>query len=548
MRKSIFFLILIFCFTVFSRFFQVTKLPSGLSSDEVSFAYNAFTISFEGKDQFGLSYPLYFETFGEYKNPVPVYFLVPFYQIVGVNKFAIRIASAFVSILSVLFLYLFTAELIRNKKIALISALFLATSPWHYFFSRFWGGYIPGLLFLLMGLYFTLKIRKSSWWGPLAIVFLMLSYYSYHSTKLVIFLLTPIILFWVWKGEKKKLVIFTYVLFGVGLLLSFFFLQQTLARAKMVSIFANPELSLKIVNQIHAFNPSEVPLLFVRIIVNKPVVYAKAFLDQFLYHFSPSFLLFDGDKDRLFHFPNEGIMYMWQAPLLLFGVIFVLKEKVKQFFFLLYFWIISLLPSALSASLLSISSRSFLAIIPILILCSVAVLVFIARFRTPAKIYVIIGISLLMIWSNMLMNVNYFYNFKQSSVNAWRSGDEVVSNYIFQNRTMNIYVDENAILAEHYLFYNHMTEKEAGKHSVVRVTDPYGFIHIARLDNIFFVQSQNMQSVVFKPGDIYIGYKGVDLTMPCKKETVLFNTSDPGTTILTIKSQMRKDGTCEENI
>ena len=47
--------------------------PPGLYVDEASIGYNAWTIAHFGVDEHGIHFPLFFEAFGEYKNPVYVY-------------------------------------------------------------------------------------------------------------------------------------------------------------------------------------------------------------------------------------------------------------------------------------------------------------------------------------------------------------------------------------------------------------------------------------------------------------------------------------------
>ena len=47
--------------------------PPGLYVDEASIGYNAWTIAHFGVDEHGIHFPLFFEAFGEYKNPIYVY-------------------------------------------------------------------------------------------------------------------------------------------------------------------------------------------------------------------------------------------------------------------------------------------------------------------------------------------------------------------------------------------------------------------------------------------------------------------------------------------
>jgi len=56
-----------------SYFHGVPQNPHGFYIDESSIAYNAYTISRTGRDEYGEAWPLYFTAFGEFKNPVHIY-------------------------------------------------------------------------------------------------------------------------------------------------------------------------------------------------------------------------------------------------------------------------------------------------------------------------------------------------------------------------------------------------------------------------------------------------------------------------------------------
>ena len=47
--------------------------PPGLFGDEAAFGYNGWAISHYGVDQYGVPWPLFFRSFGDYKGPVGVY-------------------------------------------------------------------------------------------------------------------------------------------------------------------------------------------------------------------------------------------------------------------------------------------------------------------------------------------------------------------------------------------------------------------------------------------------------------------------------------------
>src|SRR3989338_1471424 len=126
----------IFFLAAFLPFGHLGQTPPSLDWDETAHGYNAYSILKTGKDEYGYKSPLSFRSFDDYKPPIYTYLVVPSVAVFGLTDFAIRFPSATLGVLAVLFTYLMVYELFKNKVIALLSALFLAISPWHLQFSR----------------------------------------------------------------------------------------------------------------------------------------------------------------------------------------------------------------------------------------------------------------------------------------------------------------------------------------------------------------------------------------------------------------------------
>ncbi|MDO8609647.1 MAG: hypothetical protein Q7R95_03800, partial [bacterium] len=110
MNRYIFIIILILTILGgFLRFYGITKNPVSLSIDEVAFGYNAYSILKTGRDEYGKFLPLSFKSTGDYKNPVPIYSMVPSIAIFGLNEFGSRFPTALIATLSIpFFFFLFT--------------------------------------------------------------------------------------------------------------------------------------------------------------------------------------------------------------------------------------------------------------------------------------------------------------------------------------------------------------------------------------------------------------------------------------------------------
>ncbi|MBU1031655.1 glycosyltransferase family 39 protein, partial [Patescibacteria group bacterium] len=120
----------------FLRFYKITENPISLSIDEVSFGYNAFSILKTGRDEYGKFFPLTFKSTGDYKNPVPIYLMVPSIALFGLNEFGIRFPTALIATLTIPIFFLLFMEISGSFKISLVATALLTISPWHIYYSR----------------------------------------------------------------------------------------------------------------------------------------------------------------------------------------------------------------------------------------------------------------------------------------------------------------------------------------------------------------------------------------------------------------------------
>jgi 4-amino-4-deoxy-L-arabinose transferase-like glycosyltransferase len=110
--------------------------PPDFHFDESSVAYNAYTIAKEGRDEHGRSWPLFFEAFGEYKNPVYIYLLAGVFKIFGPGIVAARALSAILGVATALAVARLAWSVTRNRRIALAALLIAAVTPMLFEVSR----------------------------------------------------------------------------------------------------------------------------------------------------------------------------------------------------------------------------------------------------------------------------------------------------------------------------------------------------------------------------------------------------------------------------
>ena len=114
MRKKVLVLALIIATALFLRVYKINSNPPGLTPDEASLGYNAYSILKTGKDEYGTFMPIIFKSFGDYKPGLYVYLTVPFVAILGLNETAVRLPSVFSGVFTVFLIYLISKELFKR--------------------------------------------------------------------------------------------------------------------------------------------------------------------------------------------------------------------------------------------------------------------------------------------------------------------------------------------------------------------------------------------------------------------------------------------------
>jgi 4-amino-4-deoxy-L-arabinose transferase-like glycosyltransferase len=345
------------------RVLWIDKYPVGFTPDEASFGYDAYSILKTGGDQWGHTFPMILESFGDYKSPLYSYLSIPSVTILGLTKFAVRLPNAVLGTLAIYLVYLLTFELrtllpkkteIRNSKLEVFSAFLLAISPWHIMMSR--GAFEANLttFFIPLGMYLLFHGLRTR--SNLHFIFAFASFglnlLTYHSAKFVTpLVLSTFILFY--KSELNKidiktkttsLVIFI-IFFGMTLLT---LLNGGASRAKDINIFngtlvAAAEERIKIIDQ--GVNP-----FFAKILHNKYQLSAERFISNYSQYFSYKFLFSDGPAETTYGMmPGTGVLYLVEIILLFGFVLHFAKNLYNKNIWLLLVWlIIAPIPAALS--------------------------------------------------------------------------------------------------------------------------------------------------------------------------------------------------------
>jgi len=166
-------LILIFI-AIVARFIRLDYAPPHLSNDEIGAAYAAYSISKTLKDGSNQFLPILWASHGGYGSPLAIYIPLASIVIFGNNDFAVRLPSAILGSLTIIFIGFLVKELTKNDKLALVTSFLLAVSPWHFSASRWALESNYALFFIVLGIYlFFLGLNKNKQWGRLQALFLL---------------------------------------------------------------------------------------------------------------------------------------------------------------------------------------------------------------------------------------------------------------------------------------------------------------------------------------------------------------------------------------
>lgn len=426
-------LFIIFILAFFLRFYKISYNPPGLYWDEASIGYNAYSILKTSKDEHGSFLPLSFMAFGEYKLPVYIYTTALSIAVFGPTEFAVRFPSALSGTLTVIFLYFLVLELFNDRRLAIFSSALLAVSPWHLQFSR--AAFEANLaLFLTVGATFLfLKSQKRQLFLLLSSVLFSLTLYTYSTARLftVFFVLLLILIFRnkLWENNKHRLI----------QLLSFFvFFGSYLA------IFISPNLLTRftVVSALHGFKMIEWPVVF---------------LKNYLSYFSFDFLFFQGDQISRHGVGKMGNLYFFELPLLLIGLLQLVKSANRQTRYLIFGWLLlAPIPAALTQPSPH-SLRSLNMIVPLTSLTALGLLSILSWIRFQFKNKFARGIAYSIIFGLILyFFLNYFHlyfrHYPKTSGLAWQEGNKEMALEILQREKNYNKVFISDFLGQTYLY------------------------------------------------------------------------------------------------
>lgn len=432
-RQAVFYLfaLLLLAISLFLHFRQLGQIPAGIHIDESSTAYNALCIAETGMDEHGNKYPVFFKAFGDYKNPVMIYTLVPFIKIFGFTTTIIRSPSALFHILASIAFFFLAYKFSHNKWISLVGAFVFSMLPWIFPVSRIiLCGFTAMLLFIILGWILIMKSFSSHSFlaAMLSGLFFALSMYSTHSGRPI----TAVILI-CFVPAYNTLILKRWKFFGVFLCSFVIFLIPMI-----LFVLNTPEALTSRFNAISVWRDN--PGLFECV--------HRIFL-RYLEYFGPSFLFIVGDPNITHCTGASGELYLFLLPFIVAGICVILMGFNRNPHYRFIFLCLLLYPAA---AVFTIGHGHSTACINGTIFWLVTSVIGTGYMVTRKKKFriVIATALLLMLYEMSAYMINYFCKYKTLCRQMFNAGIVEVIEYALANldKAQTLYISKFVFFPE----------------------------------------------------------------------------------------------------
>ena len=418
------------------RLYGLLQNPISLFSDEVDIGYQIHSFLSTGKDYQGNFLPLQFHSFSDVRTALPIYATALVSLVPNVSlDLAIRLTPAIFAILGLLVIYFLANNLselygLGSKgtlfSLGFWSALILSVLPWHFTYSRI--GFELSMLFTfyLLGLFFytNFLIHKKVWALIVSLMLFSLTPMIYSTAKLALFFI-PLVLY-ILPGTKellwgKKIFLWLLLLFiPLGLI---FINGGAAQRFSEISIFTDPTI------------PTEINFLrkedlgpkasvgsktdFLSKATHNKVFYSlRIFLKNMVKPISFDYLFLQGDTNPRHAVQGWGMMEKAFLIPLLFGLYKLAAGKCNKFLFLIIVLsVAAILPSALTRDGATHSSRTFMLILPLVLVISYGF----NQLFSSSKWLTVLVLFLLFVDSSFYLH-DYWSHYRYTSERSWSAG------------------------------------------------------------------------------------------------------------------------------
>lgn len=495
MKKGFLFLFFfIFALAALLRVYKLNEIPPGVNRDEASIGYTAYSLFKTGRDEYGLLFPISFQSFGDWKLPFYIYTTIPFVAVFGLSEFAVRLPSALFGIATVGLTFFLIKQLFNNQILSFLTMFLLAISPWHIHLSRVESESNTAVFFITLAVFLFLKSMRSYQWLiiPSALAF-ALTYYIYAGNYIfTTLLLFGIFVFYRSQIPRTKLTytaVFLFIIF-FGFIVSQTVFSANKTKLSGIGIFGDPALvhaKIEIPRNEHPEQKS----VFLKIFHNRPIFGIEKFIQNYFNSFSPQFLFIRGGENKAHNISNFGNMYLVEAPFIFLGIVWLLNIKKTREYKLLIWWVL-IAPVAASLTKDAPHTNRMFAIFPMLpLLTALGIQAFIATIKNYKRYKnILIGFMIFLFLGNISLYLDrYYVHFSLDDAKYWGIGykrlNEFLSSPINSSKHVIITRPEYSPYI-YFLFYSKYDPKKYQKEAKRYPPTKDGFVHVKRFGRFEF--------------------------------------------------------------
>ncbi len=503
---------------IFLRFYQLGSNPPSLAWDEAAWGYNAYSLGIDGRDEFGNFLPLqYLESFGDFKPPVYAYLAILPVKIFGLNEFAVRFPSALFGVLTVLITYFLVKRIFssqdspprslfghlggvakrfpRGETVALLSAFFLAISPWHINLSRAAFEANIATFFIVGGVWLFLKgIQKKRSSLIFSVIFFVLAMYTFNTARIVAPLLVLILAIGFRKRllERRKDLILTVI---VGLMLiaplaQFLVTPQAKLRFQEVNIFSDAGIIERANQQI----ANDGDAWWSKILHNRRLAFTVEYLRHYLDNLNPGFLFIKGDGNPKFSTQDVGQLYLWELPFLITGALLLIKKREGSWWIVPLWLVIGIIPAG-TARETPHALRIETTLPTFQILSAIGVVAFTSwinkiKMAKNFKFLILIFISSLLIFNFLYYYHGYYTHYPREYSGEWQYGYKEAIAYVDKVKQDYDKIVFTEALGRPYIYTLFYTKEDPRtfRETAQIFREVYGFVHVKSYGKYIFTK------------------------------------------------------------
>lgn len=476
-KNSLIILILVILFASFVRFYKLGEIPVSISWDEAAVGYNAWAVANYGMDEWGNRFPLVFKSFMDDKHPIHIYLTAIPVKILGLSEFSTRFSAALFGVFNVIIIFFLARKLFKSDFAGVIASFVLAISPYNVHFSRFSHEFNFAIFFFLLGFYLFLKsVEENYKLLPFSFFSFGISFITYHSPKVIIPLFFLLLIFLYRENLKKMGRQIKLSMVVVGFFTAIILLNPGLlglARVKQTSI---SDEQIKVTSVFLATG-------------NKALGKGQIIFEQYLKHFSFSYLFLKGDQNPRLAPHNIGQFFLIDFLFIIVGLIFLTKSRSKVGFILLFWLLISPIPSSSVNEAPQSARAMFMA--PVLSLIISFGILRVLTLSKNHKFNVLLGVILVFVYGALFNNYFKFYtdgSYNIANAIEFQYGMKEIVQYIDKHpEYAQVYMTD--VRSQPYIFFLYylkvppqeflktakLNEKESKTHNLISEYDRFKF-------------------------------------------------------------------------